>query len=446
MFLRPQQLGIDSPTGLAVRAVTLTGCTAGGIFFGLRDALWTRKEPLMSQPVDCVVAGHICLDVTPEIYPAGDSITDYFRPGKLLQVGPPTVSTGGPVSNTGLPLRRLGMNVQLMGKCGDDTFGHAIVDCIRREAPGAEAGMQITPGEQTSYTVVVNPPGIDRMFLHCTGANDTFGADDIGLDAVEAARLFHFGYPPLMARTYADGGKELAAIFQRAKQTGVTTSLDMAYPDPTGPAGQADWNAILRGTLPHVDIFTPSVEEITFMLRRESFDALSAKAGDRELLGFIDGDLLRDLGDQAIADGAAVVLIKCGYLGLYVRTAGPDRLAETGRGKPADLASWENREIFEPSYRVERIVSATGAGDCAIAAFLSSFLRGVSLDDTMRYACMAGAQNLSAADTISGIRPWEETVRQVAERPAKTDVDIPLEGFTYDEAAARYAGPADRGA
>jgi sugar/nucleoside kinase (ribokinase family) len=398
----------------------------------------------MEPTLDAVVAGHICVDVTPTFLAGGTSVAEVFRPGALIQVGSATVSTGGPVSNTGFPLRRMGSTVQLMGKCGDDMFGQALLERIGSEAPGAEQGMQVTPGEETSYTVVVNPPGIDRIFLHCPGANDTFGADDIDVDTVGRSRLFHFGYPPLMARTYADGGAELEGIFRSARGTGATTSLDMAYPDPAGPAGQVDWPAILQRTLPHVDIFTPSVEELTLMIRRPVFDKLTAQAGGDEMLTLIDGGLLAELADECLACGAAIVLIKCGYLGLYVRTAGADRLADTGRAGPADLDDWANRELLEPSYRVEQIVSATGAGDCAIAAFLTGVLRGCSLADTLRCACCVGGQNLSAADSISGVRSWDQTLAQVGDRPEKIDVDIDLPGWRMDDDQQHLVGPRDR--
>ena len=397
----------------------------------------------MGDSLDAVVAGHICLDITPA-FPAGaKTIAELFRPGSLINVGQATVSTGGPVSNTGFPLRRMGMNVALMGKCGDDTFGRAILERTKAEAPGAEAGMRVVAGENSSYSVVISPPGIDRIFLHCTGANDTFAAEDIDLDAVGSARLFHFGYPPLMARTYADGGRELKRIFQSARQAGATTSLDLAYPDPAGPAGKADWAAILDGTLPNVDIFTPSVEELTFMLRRERFDELQARAGHGEMLAHIDGGLLSDLAERSLAAGAAVVLIKCGYLGLYVRTAGRDRLEAMGRARPGDVEPWAGRELFEPSYAVDTIISATGAGDCAIAGFLTAFLRGLSVDEALRYACAAGAQNLQAADAISGVKAWDETTRQVAARPPKNNVTIPLPGWGFQAEADHFVGPRD---
>lgn len=400
----------------------------------------------MSESFDAVVAGHICLDITPEIRAAGANPAELFRPGTLLAVGPATISTGGPVSNTGFPLRRLGVDVRLMGKCGDDVFGRAILDCIRAEAPGAESGMRMVSGEQTSYTVVVNPPGMDRMFLHCPGANDTFGADDVDSDTVASARLFHFGYPPLMARTYADDGAELVRIFADAHKAGATTCLDLAYPDPETPAGKTDWSSILSKTLRHVDVFTPSAEELTFMLRRETFDDLTRRADGGEMLGLIDGKLLSQLGEQCVRFGAAVVLIKCGANGLYLRTAGAERFGGTGRGGPADANAWADRELFEPSCRVGKIVSANGAGDCAIAGFLTAILNGCGADNALRYGCAVGAQNLSAVDTISGVRTWDETSSQVRSRPPQNDVGIELSGWRFDQEARHWVGPADRDA
>ncbi len=397
----------------------------------------------MGDIIDVVVAGSICLDITPQMFSDGRSIEEIFRPGRLVNVGPAVIGTGGPVSNTGLALLRLGLSVKLMGKCGDDMLGRALIETIKAEAPGAEAGMKVVAGESTSYTVVICPPGVDRMFLHCTGANDTFDSKDVDPETVGAARLFHFGYPPLMARTYANGGRELVRIMREAKARGATTSLDLTYPDPAGPEGKADWAGILAAALPHVDIFTPSVEELTFMLRRPTLEKLSARAGSGDILEHIEGDLLCDLGEKCIEAGAAVVLIKCGHLGVYLRTAGMGRLEALGRAKPGDPADWTNRELFEPSYKVDKVVSATGAGDCAIAGFLAAYLRGCGVSDALRYACAVGAQNLRATDTISGIMDWDRTVEQVASRPARNDVSITLNRWRYDESAEHYAGPRD---
>jgi sugar/nucleoside kinase (ribokinase family) len=122
----------------------------------------------------CIVAGHICLDVIPALLGTSD-FESTFRPGRLLEAGPAVISTGGAVSNTGLAMHKLGINTQLMGKIGPDLFGQAILEVVKSHGGHLADGMHIVPGEASSYTVILNPPNVDRIFLHCPGANDTFG-------------------------------------------------------------------------------------------------------------------------------------------------------------------------------------------------------------------------------------------------------------------------------
>ena len=125
-----------------------------------------------------IAAGHICLDITP-IFPGKKNklLTDVLAPGKLLNVGEADVHTGGSVANTGLAMKILGADVTLMGKIGDDAFGGMVSSILNKYDAGD--GMLVTAGESTSYSVILAVPGIDRIFLHNTGANDTFCAEDI---------------------------------------------------------------------------------------------------------------------------------------------------------------------------------------------------------------------------------------------------------------------------
>ena len=145
-----------------------------------------------------VAAGHVCLDIIPTFLRGAPTIDAVMQPGKLVEMGPAVLSTGGAVSNTGLALKRLGLPVRLMGKVGDDAFGMAVRDYFRRLDETLVETMIVDPSVATSYTVVISPPGIDRIFLHCPGANDTFGADDVTPSLLADMQLFHFGYPPLM--------------------------------------------------------------------------------------------------------------------------------------------------------------------------------------------------------------------------------------------------------
>ena len=213
-----------------------------------------------------VVAGHICLDIIPHV----DHHFD-LEPGRLYEVGAPTMATGGAVSNTGMTMHILGVPVTLMGKIGNDSFGQSVLDVIRRRAPGLEAGMTISPEADTSYSIVINIPGTDRIFLHCPGANATYAASDVNWKAVAKAHLFHFGYPSFMAAMYQDNGRELRTMYRQAKASGLTTSMDPGMPDPAGPAGKVDWKGVLAALLPDVDVFMPSADELLYMLTPDRF-------------------------------------------------------------------------------------------------------------------------------------------------------------------------------
>ena len=58
-------------------------------------------------------------------------------------------------------------------------------------------------------------------------------------------------------------------MYARVKALGVTTSLDSCGIDPLSPVGRINWELILERTIPFVDIFMPSAEELCYMLDRE---------------------------------------------------------------------------------------------------------------------------------------------------------------------------------
>ncbi len=189
-------------------------------------------------------------------------------------------------------------------------------------------------------------------------------------------RLFHFGYPPLMRRMYAENGAGLADIFSRARAAGATTSLDMVMPDPTQPGGQADWGAILRRVLPDVTLFVPSLEELLFTLRRARYEELASAVGAPRILETVSPAEISDLAAEVLSYGAAVAVIKLGTRGFYLRSAA-DLAARTdlGRGAPTDPAAWAGRELWAPCFQVQ-VVGTVGSGDAAIAGLLTAVLRG----------------------------------------------------------------------
>ena len=363
----------------------------------------------MSLPT-AVVAGHICLDLIPDMGALeADRFHEIVQPGHLIEVGSATMSTGGAVSNTGLALHLLGIPTWLIGKIGADPFGRIVRSLVESYDSRLAEKMVVDPLASTSYTVIVSPPGVDRLFLHSPGANHSFGADDIDYRLISQATLFHFGYPPVMRRMYTNGGQELVELFRRAKSTGVTTSLDMCHVDPASEAGKANWAEILKAVLPFVDIFLPSFEELLWMLHFDEFEKLSHRG---RLLDQIQPAMLHDLSDELLQIGVRFAGIKLGERGLYLRTAHEPALNGMGRACPPQREAWGSLECWAPCFRV-RVVGTTGAGDATIAGFLAALLKGLAPAEAVTIAVATGACNVEAADALSGLRSWDETIRRI---------------------------------
>ena len=392
-----------------------------------------------------VVAGHICLDLIPTFekhcFEGGEAgLAEILVPGKLVNVGAAVTATGGAVSNTGLALHRLGFPARLVGKVGDDLLGHAILEILRGHGPGLVEGMVVTKEAPSSYTVVINPPGVDRMFLHCPGANDTFGAEDVPYEELRGARLFHFGYPPIMRRMYADGGAELERMLRRVKELGVTTSLDMARPDPASEAGRAPWREVLARALPYVDVFLPSLDETLFMLDRERFERMGAEVNAQA-----DGEMLHELSGRLLGMGAAVVGLKLGEEGLYLRTTGEaERLGRMGSCAVGEVGEWVGRELLAPCFEVT-VAGTTGSGDCAIAGFLAALAEGRGPEEAVTSAVAVGACNVEKADATSGIPSWAAVQERIGGKWGRRPTAVRLEGWAWEEGRGVWRGPGDRG-
>ena len=359
-----------------------------------------------------IAAGHICIDITP-VFPKGtkcSGIGELLVPGRLIHMDAADVHTGGSVANTGLALKLLGADVRLLGKVGNDAFGTMVKDILASYGAG---GLVVDEESTTSYSVVVAVPGIDRIFLHSPGANNTFTNDDIPEEALEDASMFHIGYPPVMRRLYENDGAELAAILRRVKDHGIATSMDMTNIDPNSEVGKIDWGKILAAALPHTDFFVPSFEELCFMLNRERYDVLSANGGDMTA----NLDMLRDvkpLADKCLELGCKAVLIKCGISGMYYKTSGETDMAQVGSRLELDAHNWADKEGVQPCFRADQVLSGTGAGDTSIAAFLLAAAEGKNPVQCAALAAAEGACAVTAYDALGGLKQLDELEARIA--------------------------------
>jgi sugar/nucleoside kinase (ribokinase family) len=388
-----------------------------------------------------IAAGHCCLD----IFPAFADSDGALIPGRLIDVGPAVLAPGGSVSNVGLALHRLGARVKLLGKVGDDQFGRILLGSYRLANPALAEGMLIAPGETTSYSIVISQPGHDRIFLHCPGANHTFSAAEIARQDLAGAAIFHFGYPPLMRRMYENEGTELTEILSAVKRVGIFTSLDMARPDPLSQAGNIDWQVILQRSLPFVDAFLPSLDELLFMLDRDRYERLRHHFGDDRLIDGIDGATLENLVERLFSFGAAIVGVKLGDQGLYLgTTADPYRWEGLVPGIPAlAAAEWHGRSVFIPCFEVE-VAGTTGSGDATIAGFLMGLLEHGTLLQTLEAAVAVGACSVERVDATSGIPTWEQVQERLLAGWTRAKVQVALPDFRYESDTGTWHGPRDR--
>jgi sugar/nucleoside kinase (ribokinase family) len=148
-------------------------------------------------------------------------------------------------------------------------------------------------------------------------------------------------------------------------------------------------------------------------------------------LPLITPQMLSDLSQELVEMGAKIIGIKLGRRGLYMRTADPAAVESMGHARPSSPAAWANKELWAPAFKVYE-VGATGAGDAAIAGFLSALLRDMPPQAALTAAAAVGACNVEAADGLSGIRAWDETLRRVADGWLQHELDIEAPGWRFN--------------
>jgi sugar/nucleoside kinase (ribokinase family) len=134
------------------------------------------------------------------------------------------------------------------------------------------------------------------------------------------------------------------------------------------------------------------------------------------------------------------VVFKLGERGLYLRTAGHAALSQMGRAAPADPLAWADQELWAPCYQVN-VVGTTGSGDATIAGFLSALLRDFTPRQAVNAAVAVGACNVEAADALSGLRSWDDTLARVRQGWTRLPLEITAPGWSWCEQDQLWVGP-----
>jgi sugar/nucleoside kinase (ribokinase family) len=362
---------------------------------------------------DAVISGYTCVDLIPEFKKEGLSagLSDLLTPGTLIEIDGLNFVPGGIVPNTGLAMRKFGKHIFLNGLVGDDFVGRIAKEWFGKYQ--VSDGIETTREAGTAFSIVIAPPGVDRIFLESPGCNRIFNTGNINFAAVSESRVFHFGYPPLLRQFYLEDGQQLEEVFTKVQDLGVVTSLDLSWPDPSSESGKVNWSAIMDKVLPHVDIFIPSLDEVLKIMMPDKFDEIES-SGKGDILDMIPVNIIRQMGRQIIDSGVRILLIKAGHRGAYLLT-GDITSINTKADLSMDEKQWNNCELWCSAYKADTalIKNSSGAGDTAAAAFLSAILNSQDPENSVRYAAMAGRNSLYTKNNSDDLGNWEELTHDI---------------------------------
>src|SRR5581483_247342 len=159
------------------------------------------------------------------------------------------MTAAGSAGGTALVLSRLGASVRSAGAIGTDALGDALLAALERDGVDTTHLLR-REHVQTSASVLPIRPDGSRPALHCVGANAGYGAADVTDAVLDGATHLHLGGPEFM------GGEAAAAVLERARARGITTSADVLAP---GDMGVLDW---IAGALEQLDYFLPNDEQV----------------------------------------------------------------------------------------------------------------------------------------------------------------------------------------
>ena len=294
---------------------------------------------------DVVVVG----DLNADIILQGDVEPAWGQVEKLVDEG--YVRLGGSSSIFAHGAARLGLRVAFIGKIGDDALGHMCLDELN--AVGVDtSGVVVDPKLRSGFGVAL-AKGTDRAILTYLGSIAELTLDDINWDIVRNAQHMHTGAFFLLKKLMRD----YALLARRAKQHGLTVSLDTNY-DPL-----QQWYTF--GALQAVDWFMPNENELKL---------ITGKNGIPVAL-----ESLKDTG----------VVVKRGTDGASLYHAG--------------------QVLSVDAYLVDA-VDATGAGDSFDAGFIYGLSQGYSLIHCLQWGAAAGALSTRQAGGTAA-QPTTEEVR-----------------------------------
>jgi sugar/nucleoside kinase (ribokinase family) len=287
------------------------------------------------RPFDILVAG----EINPDLILSGNVIPEFGQVEKLVDHA--TLAIGSSSAIFACGAARLGLRVAFIGLCGEDLFGHFMLDEMQKCNVDV-SNVIIRREGQTGFSVILNQAA-DRAILTHLGLISALRAADISDALLCQARHLHIASYFLQTNLQPD----LPGLFRRAHSLGLTNSLDTNY-DPSEK--WIGFDELLSVT----DIFFPNKTEALSITQTDNVEAAGGQ----------------------LADKSKIVAIKLGADGGAIPT--------------------NDHMFFVPSIPVN-MVDTIGAGDSFDAGFLYGYLNRWSLETSLRFGVVCGCLSTRAA-------------------------------------------------
>ena len=292
--------------------------------------------------------------------------------GMLVSVTSIRRQIGGAVCNSGVDLKTLDPSVEVraVGAVGDDDNGSFVVDYLSSRGLDCSQVRRVK-GVPTSFTDVmtVEPTG-ERTFFNMHGADSTLVPEDIDVSRLDCD-IFHFGYLLLLDGMDApdpDYGTKAARLLAAVQAAGIRTSIDIV-------SEQSDRFA---------RIVRPALRYCDYCIVNEIEGSMATGAPSDDLRAICEGLLAAGVREQAV--------VHC-----------PDAGASLDKdGNFARVGSLRLPQGW--------IKGSVGAGDAFCAGVLYAIMKGMDADKALRLGSCAAAMNLSVTDSVSGAKPYAETI------------------------------------
>ena len=300
---------------------------------------------------DILAAG----EINPDLVLTGDVTPAFGQAEKLVDSASFSIGSSSAIFACGAA--RLGLKVGFIGVCGDDLFGHFMLDEMGRRQVDV-APVIVDASVSTGMSVILSTAS-DRAILTHIGSMDCLRAEQVTDELL--SRFRHLHVASYFLQTALQPG--LPDLFRRARALGLTTSLDPNW-DPSG-----EWRGFDE-LLPYVNVFLPNENEAL---------ALTGAANE----------------EQALARLAQ----KCPWVAIKL---GP-RGAIAGQG---------TLTASSPALKVH-VVDTTGAGDSFDGGFLYGFLHGWSLERALKLGAACGSLSTRKAGGTTVQATLEEALQYV---------------------------------